>query len=273
VGVAHFRGSAVEAMKIASYETDLTYAQWAVIKHYLPAAKKRGRPRTALRVVWAAILYLAKAGGPWRRRPHSFPPWKTVYHHFRQWSRSGLLATLNTKLRALARQAAGQRVAPTAGVLDSPTVRSNPHGGHGGYDAGKKTKGRKRFLLVDTRGWRLGVHVQPARTPERTGAMTLLEPVRPHFTQLRKLWADGGYSGPDFATWVKGQHVTLEVEIIKRTDDTRGFQGLPKRWVVERPFGCLVQHRRLARDYEQTETSAVGWIFIALIRVMLRRLA
>jgi transposase len=260
-------------MKIASYETDLTDAQWALIKRYLPAAKKRGRPRTDLRTVWAAILYLAKAGCPWRLLPHSFPPWKTVYHHFRQWSRSGLLATLNTKLRARARQAAGKRVAPTACVLDSQTVRSNPHGGHVGYDAGKKTKGRKRFLLVDTLGWLLGVQVQPASTPERAGAMALLEPVLPHFAQLRKLWADGGYSGQDFATWVKGRHPKLEVEIIKRSDDTSGFKVLPKRWVVERTFGWLVQHRRLVRDYEQTQTSATGWIFVALIRVMLRRLA
>ena len=260
-------------MKIASYETDLTDAQWALIKRHLPVAKKRGRPRTDLRIVWAAILYLAKAGCPWRLLPHTFPPWKTVYHHFRQWSRSGLLATLNTKLRALARKAAGKRVRPTASVLDSQTVRSNPHGGHVGYDAGKKTKGRKRFLLVDTLGWLLGAAVAPAHTPERAGGQALLAPVLPHFPWLRKLWADGGYTGEDFAAWVKTQRPKLEVEVIKRSDDTRGFKVLPKRWVVERTFGWLMQHRRLVRDYEQTETSATGWIFLAMIRVMLRRLA
>ena len=226
-----------------------------------------------MRTVWAAILYLAKAGCPWRLLPHTFPPWKSVYHHFRQWSRSGLLATLNTKLRALARQAVGKHVQPTASVLDSQTVRSNPHGGNVGYDAGKKTKGRKRFVLVDTLGWLLGAAVQPAHTPERAGAQALLAPLLPQFARLRKLWADGGYSGEDFAAWVKTQHPKLEVEVIKRSDDTSGFKVLPKRWVVERTFGWLMQHRRLVRDYEQTESSATGWIFIALIRVMLRRLA
>lgn len=260
-------------MKIASYETDLTDAQWALIKRYLPAAQKRGRPRTCLRIVWAAIPYLVKAGCPWRLLPHAFPPWKTVYHHFHQWSRRGLLAVLNAKLRALARRAVGKHVQPTAAVLDSQTVRSNPHGGCVGYDAGKKTKGRKRFVLVDTLGWLLGVDVQPAHIPERAGAQALLPPALALLTRLRTLWADGGYSGPDFAAWVKTQRAQLKVQVIKRSDACRGFEILPKRWVVERTFGWLVQHRRLVRDYEQTETSAIGWIFIALIRVMLRRLA
>ena len=131
--------------------------------------------------------------------PQTFPPWKTLYHHFRCWSRTGLLATLNTRLRALARKAVGKRVRPTACVLDSQSVRSNPHGGNVGYDAGKKTKGRKRFLLVDTLGWVLGAAVQPASTPERAGAKSLLTPVLPHFAWLRKLWVDGGYTGEEFA--------------------------------------------------------------------------
>jgi transposase len=260
-------------MKIASYETDLIDAQWALIKHYLPKAKKRGRPRTDLRLIWAAILYLVKAGCAWRLLPQNFPPWKTVYHHFRQWSRSGLLARLNTKLRALARQTIGKHVQPTAAVLDSQTIRSNPHGGEVGYDAGKKTKGRKRFLLVDTLGWVLGAAVQPANTPERAGAQVLLTPLLPHFTWLRKLWVDGGYTGADFAAWTKTLRPLLDVEVVKRSDDVSGFKVLPKRWVVERTFGWLTQHRRLVRDYERTETSATGWIFIAMIRVMLRRLA
>jgi transposase len=260
-------------MKIASYQTDLTDSQWELLEPLLPAAKKRGRPRTSLRAVCDAIFYIAKAGCPWRLLPQTFPPWKTVYHHFHQWSRNGLLGKLNTRLRALARKAEDKRTRPTACVLDSQTVRSNPHGGAVGYDAGKKTKGRKRFLLVDTLGLVLGAAVQPANTPERAGAMALLQPVLPHFTWLRKLWVDGGYTGEDFAAWVKTQRPKLEVEVIKRSDDVSGFKVLPKRWVVERTFGWLMQHRRLVRDYEQSEASATGWIFIAMIRVMLRRLA
>jgi transposase len=173
----------------------------------------------------------------------------------------------------LARKAEAKRARPTAAVLDSQTVRSNPHGGAVGYDAGKKTKGRKRFLLVDTLGLVLGAAVQPANTPERAGAMALLQPVLPHFTWLLKLWVDGGYTGTDFAAWVKTQRPKLEVEVIKRSDDVSGFKVLPKRWVVERTFGWLMQHRRLVRYYEQAEASATGWIFVAMIRVMLRRLA
>jgi putative transposase len=260
-------------MKFASYQTDLTDAQWAQLEPLLPVAKKRGRPRTPLRSVCDAIFYLAKAGCPWRLLPQTFPPWKTVYHFFHQWSRNGLLGQINTRLRTLARQAEDKRARPTAAVLDSQTVRSNPHGGAVGYDAGKKTKGRKRFLLVDTLGLVLGAAVQPANTPERAGAMVLLAPVLPHFTWLRRLWVDGGYTGEDFAAWVKTQRPKLEVAVIKRSDDAKGFHVLPKRWVVERTFGWLMQHRRLVRDYEQSEASATAWIFVAMIRVMLRRLA
>ena len=259
-------------MNIASYDTDLTDVQWERLQPLLPTPKKRGRPRTCLRALCNALLYLAKAGCPWRLLPKNFPPWKTVYHHFRQWSRNGLLGQINTALRTLARKAQDKRARPTAAVLDSQTVRSNPHGGAVGYDAAKKTKGRKRFLIVDTLGLVLGAAVQPASTPERAGARALLAPVLPRFTWLRKLWVDGGYTGEDFAAWVKTQRPKLDVAVVKRSDDTSGFKVLPKRWVVERTFGWLMQHRRLVRDYEQSETSATAWIFVAMIRIMLRRL-
>lgn len=142
-----------------------------------------------------------------------------------------------------------------------------------GYDAGKKTKGRKRFIIVDTLGILLGVEVVLASVPERIGAQGLLEPLLPALATLRKLWVDGGYGGPDFAGWVRQQSPDLEVEVIKRSDDVQGFKVLPKRWVLERTFGWLVKHRRLVWDYEKTECSAVSWIAIALTRIMLRRLA
>lgn len=260
-------------MQNASYDTDLTDAQWQLLHPHLPAPKRRGRPRTPLRVVCNAVLYLVKSGCPWRLLPQSFPPWKTVYHHFRQWSRDHTWSGLNDRLRALVRAAAGKDCRPTAAALDSQTVRSDPHGGAVGYDAAKKTKGRKRFLLVDVLGLVLGADVAPASTPERAGARALLEPVLPYLTWLRQLWVDGGYAGAEFAAWVREQRPKLEVEVIPRPADAQGFQVLPKRWVVERTFAWLVQHRRLVRDYERSETSATAWMFIAMIRLMLRRLA
>jgi len=253
--------------------TDLTEAQWRYLAPFLPRAKRRGRPRTPLRPVVEAILYVVKAGCQWRLLPPTFPPWQTVYHHFRCWSRTGLLSALNDRLRAFVRAAVGKRSRPTAAVLDSQTVRSDPHGGTVGYDAGKKTRGRKRFVLVDILGLVLGAGVALANTPERVGAEALLAALLPYFPWLRKLWVDGGYSGADFADWVRQRRPKLAVEVVKRTDVLAGFRVVPKRWVVERTLAWLTQHRRLVRDYERSEASATAWIYVALIRIMLRRLA
>lgn len=271
--MATLRGSAVGAMQNSSYDTDLTDAQWRLLEPLFPPRKPMGRPPTPLRSLLNAILYLVKSGCSWRLLPKSFPPWKTVYHRFRKWCRDGTWLLVNHALRALARTEDGREPEPSAAVLDSQTVRSDAHGGEVGYDAGKKTKGRKRFIIVDTLGMLLGVIVVPANVPERIGAQGLLGPLIPALGTLRKLWVDGGYSGPDFAEWVRKQSPKLEVEVIKRSDDIQGFKVLPKRWVVERTFGWLVKHRRLVRDYEKTECSAEGWIAIALTRIMLRRLA
>lgn len=260
-------------MQIASFETDLTDTQWQLIELLLPAPKQFGRPPTDRRRLLDALLYVVKSGCPWRLLPKNFPSWKTVYGRFRKWCLDGTWALLNDALRAVVRTEEGKEIAPTAAVLDSQTVRSDSHGGQVGYDAGKKTKGRKRFILVDTLGFLLGVAVAPADTPERAGARSLLETVLPQFGSLQKLWVDGGYSGPEFSNWARDLAPQLEVEVIKRSDSVQGFQVLPKRWVVERTFGWLVRHRRLVRDYEKTESSAVGWLFLALIRVMLGRIA
>lgn len=260
-------------MQNSSYDTDITEEQWRLIEPLFPPRKRMGRPPTPLRSLLNAIFYLVKSGCSWRLLPKSFPPWKTVFDRFRKWCRDGTWVLINHALRAVVRVEDGRDPEPSAAVLDSQTIRSDAHGGETGYDAGKKTKGRKRFIIVDTLGMLLAVVVVPANVPERAGAQVLLEPVLPALATLGKLWVDGGYSGPDFADWVRQQSPQLEVEVIKRSDDVQGFKVLPKRWVVERTFGWLVQHRRLVRDYEKTESSAEAWIAIALIRVMLRRLA
>lgn len=260
-------------MKNARFETDLSDAQWDLIQAHLPAPKRRGRPRTPLRRVVDAILYITKAGSQWRLLPKSFPPWKTVFHHFRRWTLGHVLSAIMDVLRGVLRKDQGRDVQPTAAILDSQSVKSDPHGGPVGYDAAKKIKGRKRFLLVDSIGLVLGAAVVPADTTERDGAMALLEPLVGTFSRLRKLWVDGGFSGKNLADWVKDQSPALQVEVVKRTDDLAGFKVLPKRWVVERTFGWLMRHRRLVRDHEETESSATAFIHLALIRLMLRRLA
>jgi len=260
-------------MIIAQYDTDLTDAQWALLKKNLPAPKKLGRPPTDRRLVVNAIFYVLKGGIQWRLLPESFPAWQTVYHIFCQWSRDLTWQKLNGALRNVVRARVGKRSRPTAAILDSQSVKSDPHGGQVGYDAGKKIKGRKRHLLVDTLGLLLGVAITSADVPEREGAKLLLGRVLKAFSWLRKMWVDGGYTGQEFAQWVKGSRPNLEVEVVKRSDDISGFEVLPRRWVVERTFGWLMRHRRLVRDYEKTEASAAAWIYLAMIRIQVRRLA
>ena len=260
-------------MKIAKFDTSLTDAQWSLIQPMLPAAKKRGRPPTDRRRIIDAVFYILKGGIQWRLLPEVFPPWKTVYHVFRKWSRENVWEALNARLRALVREAANKCCRPTAAILDSQSVKSDPHGGCVGYDAGKKIKGRKRHVLVDTMGLLLGVEITPADTPERKGALALLGRVLVWFTWLRRMWVDGGYTGEAFAESVKEIRPLLEVDVVKRSEDQKGFKVLHRRWVVERTFGWLMRQRRLVRDYEKTEASAAAWVYLAMIRIQARRLA
>jgi putative transposase len=259
-------------MKIAKYDTCLTDAQWALVQPLLPALSKRGRPATDRRRVISAILYVTKGGIQWRLLPHDFPSWKTVYHLFRKWVREGIWESLSAELRDKVREAAGKSTRPTAAILDSQSVKSDSHGGEAGYDAAKRIKGRKRHLLVDTLGLLLGIGITPASTPERAGAQTLLSRVLEGFAALQLMWVDGGYTGENFAQAVKEIAPGLEVEVVKRSDDLKGFKLLPRRWVVERTFGWLMRHRRLVRDYETSESSAQAFIYLSMIRIQLRRL-
>ena len=260
-------------MKIATFFTSLTDAQWSVLKRLLPKRSKRGRPPTDRRRIVDAVLYMIKGGIQWRLLPTNFPPWKTVYHVFRKWTLDHTWKAINDRLRARVRKTQDKRCRPTAAILDSQSVKSDAHGGAVGYDAAKRIKGRKRHVLVDTLGLLLGVLVTPASTTERAGAQALLTRTLGLFTWLRMLWVDGGYSGQAFAQWVKSVRSKLAVEVVKRSDAVRGFKVLPRRWVVERTLGWLMRHRRLVRDYETTETSAEAWVYIAMIRIQIRRLA
>lgn len=260
-------------MKIAFYETDLTDEQWLFIQPLLPSPAKLGRPPTDRRSVLDALFYIAKGGLQWRLLPKSFPPWKTIYHVFRKWIKDNTWEAINARLRAYVRETEDKRCQPTAAILDSQSVKSDCHGGPVGYDAAKKIKGRKRHVLVDTLGLVLGVSVTPADVPEREGGQGVLEKTLGYLTWLKLLWVDGGYTGESFASWVKMLRPQLEVEVVKRSDDVKGFKVLPRRWVVERTFGWLMRNRRLARDYETSTSSAEAWVYIAMIRLQIRRLA
>ena len=202
--------------------------------------------------------------------PHDLPPWKTVYHYFRLWRKDGTWERINSALRVEVRVAAGREPEPSAAVMDSQTVKTTETPGVRGYDAGKKVNGRKRHLLVDTLGLVLMVIVHAANIQDRDGAKLLLERVQGRFPRLRLIWADGGYAGK-LIDWVKTVfHWVLE--IVKRSDDVKGFQVLPHRWVVERTFGWLGRYRRLSKDYEGLPESSEAMIYIAMIHLMVRRL-
>jgi transposase len=255
------------------YSTDLSDAQWTRLRSYLPAPKAQGRPRThSLRDVFDAIFYVLKSGCHWRLLPHDFPPWSTVYYHFRRFRVSGLWFLILKALRVAERERVGKNCQPTAAIMDSQSVKSVEESAHpSGYDAHKNVKGRKRHLLVDTLGLPLSVYVSPADIQDRAGARLLLAGLKPFVPRLKKIWADGAYSGERLAGRLE-QRDGWELEIVERDPQAKGFEVLPKRWIVERTFSWLIRNRRLSKDYERLVQTSETFIEIAMIRLILRRL-
>ena len=206
--------------------------------------------------------------------PKEYGPWSTIYDIYRQWIQGGVWDRIHDTLRAKARQAIGKKPQPTAAILDSQTVKTGDQGGPCGYDAGKKTKGRKRHILVDTLGFLLAAYVAPADEQDRDGARTLLSRVVGWFGRLQQIWADGGYTGA-LVAWVKALRPfgRLHLAIVQRDPTARGFAVRPKRWIVERTFGWFIKQRRLVRDYERKTNHSEAMLLIAMSGVMLKRLA
>jgi putative transposase len=261
-------------MQITEYPSNLTEAEWAILRSLLPPRAKRGRPPTGRRQVINGILYLLRAGCAWRMLPREFGPWSTIYDIYRRWVKAGLWKKLHDQLRTRVRQADGRQPAPTAAVLDSQTVKVGSQGGPCGYDAGKKTSGRKRHILVDMLGLLLGVYVGPANEQDRDGAKTLLQRFILGYGRLAKIWADGGYAGT-LVAWVKALRPRgrLHLDIVRRREAAQGFEVLPKRWLVERTFAWFVKQRRLVRDYEAKTEHSEALLYISMSTLMLRRLA
>jgi putative transposase len=254
-----------------AYPSDLTDAQWLLLQPLLPPAVGGGRHRTtALREVLNAIFYLVKNGCGWRALPHDFPPEGTVRDYFHRWRRTGTWERLNEALRRQVRQQAGRHDEPSAAIIDRQSVKATRTSGTRGYDAGKKIKGIKRHLMVDTLGLLLVVVVHTAALQDRVAAKLVLAQMQGHLPRLTVLGADGGYAGK-LIRWTQETCGWL-LHIVKRNDNRKGFVLLPKRWVVERTFAWLVQYRRLSKDYEFHSQPREAMIQVAMIHRMLRRL-
>lgn len=256
-----------------SYPTNLTDQQWKQIEKLVPAGKPGGRPlKHTRRRILDGIVYVVKTGCQWHMLPKEFPPYKTVFHYYAKWAKEGIWQFIHDAIRALARRKAGRKPSPSAAILDSQSVKHADSCEAIGYDAGKKIKGRKRHLLVDTMGLVLGLLVTGADVQDRDGAKMLLSRCWFLFGRLQVIWADSGYLGK-LVGWVKSlrPYGKLHLDVVVRAAGG-GFQLVRKRWIVERTFSWLYKSRRLCKDYERNPKHSEAMIYISMTHLMLRRL-
>ncbi|WP_441238837.1 IS5 family transposase [Bradyrhizobium sp. 930_D9_N1_4] len=255
------------------YASDLTDAEWALIARKMPRRRRLGRPREVdLREIVQAIFYIASSGCQWRALPKEFPPYSTVQSYFYAWRDSGRWDRIVRILVRQARKKLGHKPTPTAAVIDSQTASTTQAGGPRGFDPGKRLHGRKRHIVTDTNGLLLAAHVHPANVQDVHGAVPLLKHLRDRFPGLQHVFADRVYRGKQLTNALT--HCgPWTIEIVQRPPGVKGFQLLPKRWVVERTFAWCGRCRRLTRDFEGSAATELAWLLVAHLRLLTRRLA
>ena len=260
-----------------AYPSNLTQAQFELLSDMIPEPKPGGRPREVdMWEILNAIFYILCEGCCWRGLPGDFPKWQTVYTYFRNWRINGTWLRMHERLREWVRVDNDRQASPSEAIIDSQSIKSAAMVSEQvGFDAGKLIKGRKRFLTVDTLGLVLRVFVTAASVGEREGGKRVLKRVKrmdKAVSRLHTIWVDGGFDGNPFMVWVLDICRWI-VQVVLRPEQTKGFVLLKKRWVVERTFGWLMGSRRLVRDYELLPATSETLIYLAMIRIMVRRLA
>ena len=251
---------------MTSYPTNVSNSQWQVISKYLDVKRNR---KYELQEVVNAILYLVKTGCQWRMLPADFPKWQIVYYYFSVWKKSGLIEQIHELLVEKIRKSQGKEEEPSVGIIDAQSVKSSLVSCEDkGFDAGKKVKGIKRHIIVDTLGLILAVVIQSASVQDRDGAASVVEKLTESWKKIVKIFADGGYAGKLIA--VLKEKFKIDLEIIKR-DELHTFKILPKRWIVERTFSWIDTNRRNSKNYERLNQTSVAMVHLSAIRIMLNR--